>query len=1712
MRRDNLYEKFKINSDIGEEDLNRVYRNFVKKYHPDTSKDPKAESKLKKVNEIYEVLSDPVKRAAHDAHFAFDADNRYDYKVAMAKKAALKAEGKTATGTKTSVKTKSTTQAKIIEVNPSTIEYSYASEEHDALQQEILETELAALERKLALEDAQQRDELEAHIALVDAKIKKLIRARKAKAKKAKAAAEAGDADATTKTTTVAKKTKTTVAKATSTKAKASPKPKVTSDKTQTGEVAAIDKNATKSSATKTSKTKDNTTKAKDNTAKVKTTAKSTKSKKATEAKTDTTKSSVADTVPKSVDAPIFVEQEVVYSSMAPDTHLMGMSDIADASFSKIIDYSIEPLQLKLAASAQEGHLLDAPNKAQGHIASLPAPKRKVRLSKASVFSGVYVCKAAVQQAVTALAPNAEVSDSHYNAANAAVQAAGIYQSIPQDIYDTVTATVDAVQPNHAEILTVELAQAEETLVGELSQQKEEAVLTKAKITEFKQPVSPKAVKPQATKKSGGGSGRFKVASIVLLVVSFFVLAYGALSTVAIMQDNADFMGGAFRFLFSRQETNPTTFTVEFVVSDSTRGIVVSGATQNVEAGRNSDMVSVQSRQGYVFYQWCDGVKYANRQALNVTQDTTLTAYFVPNDGSYVPGTQTVKVIFEAVQNGSIVGERVQNVVRGQSTTAVTAVPYAGFQFINWTRNGSVIGLTFDIDNNAIVVPVASDSLYTEKVILANFQPIPPPVPLTHTLRFTANYANRGTFSNVDANGELQVVDGTTSVQVVALANLPYFKFSHWEWSGSPSSDPRFAYTPTSTDGQQLTLEIIAVFVPFDEEVIPYEPEPHTMIFTPNVANRGTIYGVDASGELTVLNGEANTLVLAVAANGYQFVRWEWAGGYDTNAQFVSSITNIVPQRKYVTAVFQPIPAPQTFAVTFIVREQVGNNLVVYNQAGSLSGGNLSQTVAIGTHTEFVAAIVGNGFAWVGWQINGTIQSTALSFRAENVMQNLEIIAVFVRISHTAMFIADNGGSVLGTASQQVLHGGDSVSVTATPNMGYRFVRWEWAGGTSNNPILTLSNVTQDVVVTAIFQRYYVTVTFTTTVGGAIASGVAVQTVARGASTSQVTAVALAGYSFAGWSNGAQTLAITVDIASNHVGFEKIITAIFTEIPPPLPVFTLTFLLQLREGYSDTNNVNVGSLAGTVPQTIAYGNSSDSVTALAANGFVFLGWWRDNNLAVYSTQPTIRLTNLTADTQLRAVFEEVVVTTFVTISLTGGIGEIASVKLGDTSIDWYTTPLVLGVTIVVTLTPPESDLYYFAGWQGDMQTFNGIPNPYSRTFVVTPNLVINASFNRYVNITVQVNAHGMLDEDIALSAFDTVGTLENAGGTYATASLRNGVLTLPWLLAAHNALGADEGNAFAHWAIRWGDNQYEIIVNEAELDALFVMVAALSNQSGFEFLGISNQSFTIRAVYIQGNGTNAVPFRVTCYETLLMVNRYPNREFALVNDLDLQDVGAFNGLNLANTSINSFSPLAPNGFSGAFAGASFLEAAGTSDWQGVGSLNMAMYVKSNNPMISNLIINQGVKSAYDTYDVGLFARLESGARLAAITLQDFEVSISDIYCADVTVMVGVLVGVAGEGFVFANIVQDACIRINVPNTTYAGVITGESDIAILPQLLPTVDPTNFGRNDVTGVIGYYIAGILQLQTFVGLYTVAPLVWTADNIMGNRFTGSLVALA
>jgi len=140
----------------------------------------------------------------------------------------------------------------------------------------------------------------------------------------------------------------------------------------------------------------------------------------------------------------------------------------------------------------------------------------------------------------------------------------------------------------------------------------------------------------------------------------------------------------------------------------------------------------------------------------------------------------------------------------------------------------------------------------------------------------------------------------------------------------------------------------------------------------------------------------------------------------------------------------------------FIIRQTLFNP--VNGACGSSNGITLTSIPTANFCSAGAAtSVTGSGHPW-SWSCTGSNGGTDAACSA--TIQ-----------THTVSFAAAANGTITGTASQGIDHGGSTTSVTATANSGYTFSNWTGTGGfatTTSNP-LTLSNVTAAMTITANF-------------------------------------------------------------------------------------------------------------------------------------------------------------------------------------------------------------------------------------------------------------------------------------------------------------------------------------------------------------------------------------------------------------------------------------------------------------------------------------------------------------------------------------------------------------------------------------------------------------------------------------------------------------------
>ena len=133
---------------------------------------------------------------------------------------------------------------------------------------------------------------------------------------------------------------------------------------------------------------------------------------------------------------------------------------------------------------------------------------------------------------------------------------------------------------------------------------------------------------------------------------------------------------------------------------------------------------------------------------------------------------------------------------------------------------------------------------------------------------------------------------------------------------------------------------------------------------------------------------------------------------------------------------------------------------------GAVLSGETVQTVPLGGDCSPVTAVAPTGYHFEEWTKNDDRYSTENPLTVHGVSGGMTLVARFAVNRYTLTYRAGDNGSISGSATQDVAHGGSGTEVRALPDDGYRFDRW--SDGSTANP-RTDTNVTADIDVTALF-------------------------------------------------------------------------------------------------------------------------------------------------------------------------------------------------------------------------------------------------------------------------------------------------------------------------------------------------------------------------------------------------------------------------------------------------------------------------------------------------------------------------------------------------------------------------------------------------------------------------------------------------------------------
>jgi len=281
---------------------------------------------------------------------------------------------------------------------------------------------------------------------------------------------------------------------------------------------------------------------------------------------------------------------------------------------------------------------------------------------------------------------------------------------------------------------------------------------------------------------------------------------------------------------------------------------------------------------------------------------------------------------------------------------------------------------------------------------------------------------------------------------------------------------------------------------------------------------------------------------------------------------------------------------------------------------------------------------------------------------------------------------AGPGGTISPAGAVEVPYGADQ-SFTITPNQGYHIAD-VLVDGISQGPIgsYTFRGVSAPGhTISATFAINHYTLTYLAGANGTI-SGPTPQTVQYGGSGTQVTAVPNTGYHFVSWSDGVTNPSRT----DGNVTADLTVTANFA-----INNYTLTY----------TAGPN-GSISGPTPQTVQYGGTGATVTAVANTGYRFISWSDGVTSASRTDGP------VTADLNVTANFAIITYT----LNYTAG---------PNCSIIGATPQLVNYGSSGTTVTAVPNTGYHFVSWSDEVMSASRTDGPVTSSLSVAANCAIN---------------------------------------------------------------------------------------------------------------------------------------------------------------------------------------------------------------------------------------------------------------------------------------------------------------------------------------------------------------------------------------------------
>ncbi|MCR5822179.1 MAG: leucine-rich repeat protein, partial [Bacteroidales bacterium] len=610
--------------------------------------------------------------------------------------------------------------------------------------------------------------------------------------------------------------------------------------------------------------------------------------------------------------------------------------------------------------------------------------------------------------------------------------------------------------------------------------------------------------------------------------------------------------------------------------------------TQHPTCTNYSAIIQATANTAYHFIQWSDG-NGTNPRTIQMTQDSTLTAIFVPNN-SYI----VVEPNDPTMGTTSGTGTYGYN-----APVTMTAMAYDGYHFLKWndgnTQNPRYMAAVRDTTFIAIFVSnVSTITVYNANPEWGNvggsgvyyYQNLvsltatpnygyhfsqwndgntqnPRTIIINQDSTFTAYFAVNTysivAISNSTAMGSVTGGGTYTYLHEMSLTATPAYGYHFVQWNDQNTDNPR---TITVTRDSAFTAQFAA--------------NSYTITAEPNDPTMGSAYG---SG---TYNYNTSVTLTAVETYGYHFT--QWSDGVTDNPRTIT-----VQNSATYTAQFE--------INSYIITVQSSNPAI-----GTTSGGGSYNYLT----PVNITAIPNAGYHFTQWSDGNTDNP-----RLVTVTQNATYTAQFA-INSYAVGVASSNSNMGSVSGSGTYNHNSTATLTATAYYGYHFVQWQ--DGNTENPRSVV--VTDSAQYTAQFDynSYLITANSSNiTLGSAIGGGSY-----NYLSQVALTAVPAPHYHFTMWNDSIEDNPRTITVTRDSV-------------------FTAHFVI-------DTHTVTVVSADNTMgtasgSSRVAY-NTGVWIDATANYGYHFTQWNDGNTSAhrrIIVTEDTI-LTAMFAPNQYTATF------------------------------------------------------------------------------------------------------------------------------------------------------------------------------------------------------------------------------------------------------------------------------------------------------------------------------------------------------------------------------------------------------------------------------------------------------------------------------------------